>query len=58
MSWWDLYCTIEKFRGYVDRYRKTRKISAAEALTHRIVQLYIEEGEKEGEQDGTQIWNI
>ena len=54
MSWWDLYCTNEKFRGYVDRYRKKRKISAAEALTHRIVQLYIEEGEE----NGTQIWNI
>lgn len=54
----ELYDTDLDFRGYVDRYCKSynsrKDITVEEALTHRIVQLYIEEGEE----DGTQIWNI
>lgn len=32
------YAINEDFRAYVDKYARDRKISVAEALTHKLVQ--------------------
>ena len=40
MDYMELYNTNEDFREYVDKYKRSRKLSLEEALEHELVKQY------------------